>query len=258
MKVSKIYLLGLIGALLISTASNCKKPKSVTETNPTLSVEFNAKFASSPMELRSTEYTKTDGEVVKLNNWSVLLSKVSLVKTDDSKVMLGDGYMWIDFYNSNTKYKFTELPSGNYKGISFQFGIDSIVNHADPNVWPATHPLNPNLTGMHWGWSGGYIFMILDGTYKTNAISGSWNPFSFHTVGDVFKRNYFLPFNFELAKNTNKTATIAMAFDELFKNPIALKIGNDPNNHCGNFTEINWMEELVDNAEDMYELKSVK
>jgi hypothetical protein len=258
MKKIKLSVLLLVALSLVITASNCKKPAVKQDKNPNITLDFEPYFATNPLILRSSVFTKTDGELIKIINWSILLSKVSLIKSDNSKVLLGDGYVWIDFYALHNKFKYENLPAGSYKGISIEFGIDSAVNHGDPNVWAANHPLNPNLTGMHWSWAGGYIFQVLDGNYKENKDSTNWKVFSYHTVGDVFVRNYTLNLNFDLPVNTNKTASIQLAVDEFFKTPTALKIADEPNNHSGSKTEINWMQKMVENASDVYQLIKVE
>ena len=259
MKNKSLYILSIAGLFLISTASNCKKPKTNPDAKPKLTLQFNPLFNGGNMELRSAEYTKADGEVIKLNNWGILLSKVSLINSaDGSLVPLGDGYLWIDFYTKRTKFSYSELPEGSYSGISLQFGLDSLINHGDPNTWAADHPLNPNLTGMHWGWAGGYIFQVIDGQYKVNKDSTKLNAFSYHAVGDQMKRTFKLNYNFTLSKNTNKTATIELDFDEFFKNPTAIKIGDDANNHSGSSGEISWMMNFISNGADVYKLVKVE
>ena len=72
----------------------------------------------------------------------------------------------------------------NIEGIKFHIGVESPTNNADPTVWSAPHPLAPQSPAMHWGWSGGYRFVALEGksgpTFATT--------FQMHGLGNA---NYF-------------------------------------------------------------------
>ncbi|MDV6236476.1 metallo-mystery pair system four-Cys motif protein [Leptospira ellisii] len=67
------------------------------------------------------------------------------------------------------------VPGGTFRGIKFTVGIPEELNHLDADNQPA--PLN--LTGMFWGWTGGYKFLKLDfetdetGTAGTSVHVGS-------------------------------------------------------------------------------------
>jgi hypothetical protein len=77
--------------------------------------------------------------------------------------------------------------------VKFTFGLDSAVNHGDPNQWGPEHPLNGNLTGMHWGWAGGYIFQAIDGNYKDSLTAIFNKGMSFHAATDGMKREFTVP-----------------------------------------------------------------
>ena len=70
-----------------------------------------------------------------------------------------------------------QIDPGHYGGIRFYIGPDTSANHGDPSLWPAGHPLNPTVNGLHWGWTAGYIFSALEGTYAT---STGTNYFLYH------------------------------------------------------------------------------
>jgi hypothetical protein len=203
------------------------------------------------------QYNKPDGEVLLLRTWGMILSKLALVKDDNTAVLLGDGYQWVDVSSGRLSFNYPDVPTGNYKGIQFQLGLDSAVNHGDPTIWPADHPLNGNLTGLHWGWAGGYIFQAFDGEFKANSSSTAINGFSFHTAGIAFKRSFFMPYSFELA-GTHKTAELEIKADEYFKNPVELHLKDKSVSHSTGADEINLMNKLINNAADAFVIKSVK
>jgi hypothetical protein len=76
-----------------------------------------------------------------------------------------------------------ELATGNYTALKFNVGIaDSSVNHGDPSVYPAGHPLALQNPSRHWSWATGYIFLRLDGLVdtSTNQSAGTHEAMRFH------------------------------------------------------------------------------
>lgn len=70
------------------------------------------------------------------------------------------------------------------ESISFSIGVDPDHNHADPSVWPSSHPLALHNPSMHWGWASGYRFVAMEGD-AGEALDQSYE---LHALGDV---NYF-------------------------------------------------------------------
>lgn len=260
---NKTYIL-TAAALMLLFASACKKTG--TEQPPVqppvaekkgLSMNISFTWNGQPMQFFKMQYVKPDGEILMLRTWSMLVAKLSLVRADDSVVMLGDGYQWIDFYSGRSKFNYPTVPPGNYKGIRFQLGPDSAVNHADPNLWPADHPLNANLTGLHWGWAGGYIFQALDGEWQDSMNATTTKGFSFHTAGNQFNKMIFMPFNFSM-EGQHKTAQLEFRLEEFFMNPepIALKVKSS--SHSAGAAEEALMHKLLDNGADAFRINDVK
>lgn len=68
------------------------------------------------------------------------------------------------------------------EGVRFYFGINEQANHADPSMWPMSHPLAPQFPSMHWGWASGYRFIALEGLSGPNVDQ----EMQFHLIGDEF------------------------------------------------------------------------
>ena len=54
------------------------------------------------------------------------------------------------------------------EAIKFYIGVDAATNHLDPASYDASHALAPKFPSMHWGWSGGYRFVALEGNGSSN------------------------------------------------------------------------------------------
>lgn len=254
----------LISALMvIAFFSGCdkEKPTVVTETKVTgVEVSFDALLNNEPLlPLGVSDLTaKNGGEFINISNWSFLISNFALVKENGEEVKLGDGYQWISVRSNRTKFKYTGIPTGNYKSIKYTIGLDSAVNHGDPNIWGAEHPLNPNLTGLHWGWSGGYIFHVLEGNFKSSS-SSSTSGYSFHTATMRFVRNYELNLNFSMEEGKTKIANITMNADKYFdaKNSILLKVKSGSHSE-GSEEDVLLMDKFVENMSSVFVLSQVK
>lgn len=219
---------GLWLAPLLLIFSACE-PEKVEDKKGAPSSEVRLSFigqmADTPLkELGQNEYKeKSFGEWMMVTSWSMLMSDLALVKENDDTVRLGDGYQWADLTGTRNVFNYKGIPQGRYKGIQFTLGLDSAVNHGNPQIWPANHPLNPNLNGLHWGWAGGYIFQAMDGRYKENA-QATPGSFSFHTATMQFVRRYFLPLDLLVEKDLHKLA-IRINAERFFggSEPIQLK-----------------------------------
>lgn len=258
MKKVHIYFTSLLALAAFTLGSCNKKPvEPVTSTENGLVLDFTGTFAGNPIEFNTGEYTKDDGEIMRFSNWGMILSKTSLIKTDGSEVMLGDGYLYINFTTDRTRFVFDKAPAGDYKGIKFTLGLDSATNHGDPTIWAADHPLNGNLSGLHWGWAGGYIFQALDGNWKKDANALA-KGFSFHTATMSMVRNFTMNYNFSIEANKQKTANIEFKADEYFKTPNTISLANGAVSHSAGGAEVSLMNKILENAADVYMIKEVK
>ena len=255
-------LIAAVAATVILTVVSCDKKTDDPPVNtPTekkgITLSVVPYWNGNKMELKKMDYAKADGEVISLRTWGMILAKLSLIRNDDSAIMLGDGYQWIDFASKRTSFNYPNVPVGDYKGIRFQLGPDSAINHGDPALWPSTHPLNGNLTGLHWGWAGGYIFQAFDGEWKDSATATQAKGFSFHTAGDQFRTTFFMPFTFSL-EGTHKTATLRFNAEEYFKTPNKISLKVKSSSHSEGVEEEALMRKLISNASEVYEVTEVK
>lgn len=191
--------------------------------------------------------SKSQNEEITISNWSMILSELSLIKENGELLPLGDGYQWVAFRNNRTIFNYENIPEGVYKGIHFKVGLDSLVNHGNPNIWPADHPLNPNLTGLHWGWSGGYIFHALDGMYREIGSTGLPSSFSFHTATMPMVREYDLLRAFEISQSTVSTGVIKVHAENYFDGKVTIKLKEGSVSHSEGTKEILLMNSILSN-----------
>jgi hypothetical protein len=70
--------------------------------------------------------------------------------------------------------------------IKINVGVDENANHADPALYELSHPLTYQSPSMHWGWSSGYLFVVIEGQVDTNGDGTFDNTFTFHLGLDKY------------------------------------------------------------------------
>lgn len=160
-------------------------------------------------------------ETVQVSRLAYILGHFYLVKEDGTKLMLDDQYALIEGHKDANSFVLTDIPYGTYKAIGFSLGLDSTINHGDPNAYGAGHPLAPFSNSLHWGWTNGYIFTALEGKVTTTDES-----FVFHLAGVQNKLDFELEAEI-ISSDDTKGATITYDFNEIFSNPDIYNIAND-------------------------------
>lgn len=133
----------------------------------TLEIAVRHTFQGEPLLLDSLRYQNAAGETLSVTRLSYLLSGFAVEREDGVWVEVPDRYGWMDAATRRTVVRLDDLPEGKYRALRFHLGPDSQANIADPSKLAANHPLNPNLNGLHWTWQTGYIFLAVEGHYRT-------------------------------------------------------------------------------------------
>ncbi len=150
-----------------------------------LSFKFNHNAAGSPMELNKTIFTIQNGKKVKLTRAEFYLSNVSLFSNSQDSFNIADSYLLINANKPNAVHLVGSYPENfEFNKIKMFVGIDKDKNHADPNLYPASHPLGPKSPDMHWGWAAGYRFIALEGLVDNNNDGVPEQEFQIHSLGD--------------------------------------------------------------------------
>jgi cytochrome c peroxidase len=161
------------------------------------SLEFMVRhtFKGEPLLLDSLRYQNAAGETLSVTRLSYLLSGFELERADGSWVGLTNPAAWMDAGQGRTSIRFEGVEPGTFRSIAFHVGLGTNWNHADPAKFTPGHPLNPNLNGLHWSWQGGYVFLALEGLYRTGQLEG----YAYHFARDQNRTRINLPAQFDLA-----------------------------------------------------------
>lgn len=82
-----------------------------------------------------------------------------------------------------------QLNVTNVEAINFGVGVPQSVNHADISQYAENNPLSWQNPSMHWGWSSGYKFVLIDGFGDSNNDGSADALFQIHSLGDENYKN---------------------------------------------------------------------
>ena len=178
----RLLILSIFGtALLVSGAEPAR----------TLRIEFIPQFNGAPLAFDTATHPISSGQKISVTRLDFLLSEFSLRDANGSWISISNSFACINSREGRTKFALNEIPAGRYERIRFHVGVPGELNHADSSALEPSHPLNPNLNGLHWNWQGGYVFLALEGHWQStnDALSG----YSFHIATDRLFTTIELP-----------------------------------------------------------------
>jgi hypothetical protein len=180
MMKNRRFLLPVVGVFLAAIAwlSACKKDPDSQPTMGTVSFQLANTVGPKALALDGTTYTTSSGETFTVRTFKYYISNIKLAKADGSTYAAPGEYHLVDASKaSSTSFTVSNVPAGDYTGVSFVVGVDSTTTKGDPLA--LTGDLNP-ANNMYWAWASGHIFLKFEGT----ATSGSApNPITCHVGG---------------------------------------------------------------------------
>jgi hypothetical protein len=222
-------------ALIAVVITGCKKDPNDESPKPAsqeqdLALVFKNVAGTSDVDFISA-YTTNSSQKYTLSTVRFYMSGISLIKSDGSEYPLTGQYLLVD--PSTSHFHLGKVPVGNYKGLKFTVGIDSVTNHKDPSTYAITNPLANQTPSMHWSWNSGYIFMMIEGSCDTTGAgidtlnSGQYNHSMFFHLGmDMLARKVDLSNSaFTVVSGTDKYLNIKTNVNQLL-NGLDLKTEN--------------------------------
>ena len=132
----------------------------------TLQIQITPKVSGENLQPASFRYQTSAGETFSITRVSYLVSDFELQRNDGSWLGFSNSVAWLDFDQNRDSVRLEHVPPGEFRSVRFLVGLNTNLNHADAAKFPAGHPLNPNLNGLHWSWQGGYITLALEGLWR--------------------------------------------------------------------------------------------
>ncbi|NNE28023.1 MAG: hypothetical protein HKN16_00200 [Saprospiraceae bacterium] len=204
---------------------SCSDDDTVEATGD-LKISYNALFDGQEL-IGNQEYTLPDGKKIRFTQFNFLVSDMMVDYVEESETKITD-LSPVEFVEltqtgasplepSDNQFTFFNLPTGEYTGIGFTFGLNDELNLKTP----ADQDLGDNSplkkSSHYWaGWQS-YIYMKMEGTIDMNddgMLDTENENFAYHTGakdGSNTAATIYLPYTFNVEENS--TTDISMAID---------------------------------------------
>ncbi|MFN3874701.1 MAG: MbnP family protein [Flavobacteriales bacterium] len=199
----------------VSLAAACRKDSPIEPAPPTEATvrlrvvpEWGGQPFSTFVEYRAPGDIRFMAEMLRF-----YLSDIRVVAADGSDAPLSQVKL-IDLGNGPMTIEMA-APAGTWLGLRAGLGLPHDLNHTDPVLYGADHPMSVN-TGMYWTWASGYKFILFDGRFNPDPASTAplLSAFSVHTGMDTCYTTLdlfpALPFSTERGEATGLTLRVAV------------------------------------------------
>jgi hypothetical protein len=146
------------------------------------------KVGSEVLQL-DNNYTSLNGDLFKLAHFNYYLSNLHLIHDGGQDLDLSDTVFLIK--HNQYVLNLGILSIQNIESIQFGIGVPPILNTQaganalDISSYPSNHPLSFQDPSMYWGWSAGYMHMIIGGRADANNDQDPEKVFELHNLGDA-------------------------------------------------------------------------
>lgn len=211
----------LLLAAAALTAGGCGDDESTEPTGPgTVVIQFDEVAGSDALELNTGTYTNAAGNEYVVTNLEYVVSAfafpaaVARMRADGDFTSTALHYRTMDDASTATT-TFADVPSGNYTGVNFTFGIDGADNVT------GAHP-DLDADGMAWPamMGGGYHYMRHEGTFTDSTLATA--AFTTHlgpSMGNDYSFEVSLPHDFTVSPGETTTLHVVMDVNEWYVNP---------------------------------------
>ena len=234
--------------------SACQKKSELTEPEnkqTAVLLQFSASNGEDSI-FASQEYTNPFSETFSVTRFRFYIHDISLVSSGSSPV--NTSHYLLDLVPATTNSASMSVSAGQYSGIRFTIGVDSVRNFSGAQ----TGVLDP-ANGMFWTWNSGYIMAKLEGNSGFAATPD--NTFEYHIGGyngaESVIRTIELPFPSgpaEFVENGSGTINIKADFQKWFQGNFELRIAENPVISTPGELAVN----LADNYQHMFSVISVR
>ncbi len=208
-----------------------------------LSIQYNIDNVSYVTNIN--KYINQAGNHFSISRVSYYLSQIKLIKSDNSSVLVKE-FQYVDADNtSSNKLIFNSIPIGDYIGIKFNIGLDSLHNISDalPTTMENINMAWPQMMG------GGYHFLKMEGNFL-DSLGQSFG-YAMHLGTNVCLIPIMLNKKFTVSADSKLSFNLVMNINEWYKNPNIFDFNKDGNYIMGNMM---LMKKITENGIDVFTL----
>jgi hypothetical protein len=177
-------------AFLLTSCNNDDQDAIDANEIGSINLEFDNVYNNADFSF-NTNYTNSNGEVVKFTNAKYIVSNVILTKEDGTtfEIPKNESYFIVNEEDASSReILLTNIPAGNYSKVTFGIGVDQEKFNTG-ETGQGNFITTAQTEGMLWSWSAGYKFLSLEGTFTTPSITSA-TQFRVHTGQTSTSYNY--------------------------------------------------------------------
>lgn len=182
---------------------------SISQTN--LYLNFPPKVGGNDLML-NTVVNDLNGTAFKVDNFMYYISNIHIYHDGGQDLDLSDTVILVRAEDHNIFMGAFDVT--NIEAIDFGVGVPQAINHADISQYSEDNPLSWQTPSMHWGWTSGYKFLLVDGWGDDSGNGDPTALFQLHDLGDANYKYVSLPTVVGTVNPTNITVTINCNLDE--------------------------------------------
>lgn len=167
----------ILGILVVILILGCKKKKEEPSCQSIVdgTIKLNLHHMVGPIAFAfNTDFTDDYGNNYQFTRADWYLRIPGFLEQDNiTPIVSTNTYFKID--PSRTELTHGTIAPTTLHNMQWGVGVDSVTNHLDPNTYATGSALSNQSPSMHWGWSSGYIFCVLEGLVDIDG-NGSYDP----------------------------------------------------------------------------------
>ena len=159
-------------------------------TQKTLNLTFHPKASNQDLILDEIVQDIT-GAAMTISAFNYYISNIHVIYDGGQDLDLSDTVLLVQTDAGSFDLGQYDVP--NIEQINFSVGVPEPINHLDITQYPTGHFLSFQTPSMHWGWTSGYKFLLVDGRADSNGDGEPTTLFQLHDLGDANFKNFQLP-----------------------------------------------------------------
>lgn len=179
-----------------------------SQTNFTL--HLNPKVEASDFALNQT-VTDKNGVKFSVQYFDYYLSHLHIIHDGGQDLDLGDTIFIVKY--EDHVLNLGSLNVTNVETVKFGVGVPIELSHTDISLYPENHPLTFQEPSMQWGWSSGYIHMIVGGLADGDQNDIPEAYFEIHSLGDGNYHEIEVPVNAITESDNSKSINLDCNLD---------------------------------------------
>lgn len=218
-----------------------------------IAVRIRPLWQGRPLVMHHTGLARSKGGGLSVTRLALLLSHARLLDSKGRWIAADPWAEFVDAGSGRLSFHLDGIPPGRYTAFQFDIGLDEKTDGSEVTRWPASHPLNPSVNGLHWSWRGGYVFCAFEGRHLLP--DGRKGGYSFHLAGQACRGTVVVPLRLDLHENLSRTLVLNLHADRFFDAVHSIDLNSLDSTHSADDDPL--AARLADNAIHMFGLEEV-